>query len=214
MVVPNSRFQAAQPYTLVYKMDEGTTTFTVEMARKHRNQRNIMGNDLITNSKDLTVYGFAVNSSGENGLKLELEYVERTHETDDSQILTGPDFSNLIGKKVKMVLSPTGELSGFAGFEDLPEIVIPGQDASLGELQYTNELRGLFPRLPESAGGLDLVLDLGGSGTETLYFAWKKGMLFRSESRSIAEGSADNEDMGFSAQMNHQIESTTNVSFD
>jgi hypothetical protein len=39
-------------------------------------------------------------------------------------------------------------------------------------------------------------------------------MFLRSDARSVLEGSADNEDMGVSIPMNHDIETITTVSLD
>jgi hypothetical protein len=257
--IPADRFEAAKQYTLAYQMDKGAT-FTVQVERKHRNQRNFMGNDLVTNSEDLTEYGFTVKSSDDDGLRLELEYTKRERETDDTLALASPDFSELIGRRVRALLSPTGVLSDFKGFDDLPVIAIPGQDEPVGELRYINDAVGLFPRLPKepvapggswsdviqyyepvaddtlpatvnytykieaeytidlsgplAAGGLDLEFNLTGTGTDTVYFAWKKGMFLSSESRLTMSGSADNEDMGVSIPMNHDIKTITTVTLD
>jgi hypothetical protein len=271
--IPAGRFEAAKQYTLAYKMDKGTK-FTVQVSRNHRNHRNFMGNDLTTNTEELVEYGFTVKSTADDGMRLELEYTKREYESDDTQALMSPDFSELIGRRVKVLLSPTGVLSDFKGFDDLPEIAIPGQDDSLGELRYINNASSLFPRLskmpvaqgsswsvaleydepvgditlpltvsytytiieetsykghdclkiggeytidlsgPLAAGGLELELNLSGTGTDTIYFAWKMGMFLSVESRTVLKGSADNEEMGVSIPMDHNIESITTVSLD
>jgi hypothetical protein len=46
-------------------------------------------------------------------------------------------------------MSSRGEPSGFTGFEKLPVIRIADQEASLGEAQYVNEIRQIFPILPD-----------------------------------------------------------------
>jgi hypothetical protein len=273
IAVPTDRFEAAKRYTLAYKMDRGAS-FAMEVAKKHRNERNVMGNDMITNSEDLKAYGFTVKSSDKDGMRLELEYAKRAHESDDPQIQTDPDFSELIGKKVEMLLSPVGVSSGFEGFEDLPVIAIPDQDDRLDEKRYVSEVKDLFPHLPDEpvspgdswshveeheesigdaalpvvieytytlieetriddldcvkiegeytvkisgsfdVGGLELELNLAGNGEETVYFAWKKGMLVSNEAHSVVEGSADNDEMGMSIQMKHDIETVTKLSLD
>ncbi len=273
IAAPTGRFEAAKQYTLAYKMGKGSS-FTLEVARKHRNQRNVMGNDRITNSEDLKAYGFTVQSSDKDGMTLGIEYKERTHDSDDPQIQTGPDFSELVGRTVEMFLSPTGKPSGFKGFDELPEIAMPEQEERLDEWWYINEVRDILPFMPEtsvspgdtwshtveheeragegmlpvvieytyrlieetkidghdcvridgvytvkisgsfSVGGLDLELDLSGKGEETIYFAWKKGMLLSAESQSVVSGSAGNEEMGMSIQMKHDIETVTKVSLD
>ncbi|MDH3216020.1 MAG: hypothetical protein OEN01_06970 [Candidatus Krumholzibacteria bacterium] len=271
--IPAGRFEAAKQYTLAYKMNKAAT-FAVQVARKHRNHRNFMGNDLITNSEGQREYGFTVKSSNDDGLRLELECTKREYKTDDTQALMSPDFSELIGRKVNVSLSSTGELSDFKGFDDLPEIAIPGSDERLGEQGYVNEVIALFLRLPKTPvapggswsdvvqynesvgdttlpltvnytytlmeetrydghdcvkikgeytinmsgslafGGLDLALNLTGMGTDTIYFAWKKGMFLSAETHAVLKGSADNEDMGVAIPMNHDIKTITSVRLD
>ena len=77
------------------------------------------------------------------------------------------------------------------------------------EGEYTVTISGSI-----DAGGLYLELNLAGKGEETVYFAWKKGMLLSAESQSVVEGSADNKEMGMSIQMKHDIETATTVSLD
>jgi len=273
VAVPTGRFEAAKKYTLAYQMDKGAS-FTLEVARKHRNQRNVMGNDMVTNSEDLRAYRFKVKSSDKDGMTLAIEYKERTHESDDPQVQTGPDFSELTGKTAGMFLSRLGEPAAFKGFDELPVIPIPEQQDRLDESRYVSEVRDLFPYLPENpvspgdswsrtveheeragdaalpvvieytytlieetkidghdcvkieseytvkisgaidAGGLELELNLAGNGEEIIYFAWKKGMLLSADSQSVIEGSADNEAMGMSIQMKHDIETLTKVGLD
>jgi len=271
--IPVGRMEAAKQYALAYKMDKGTE-FTVQVTRKHRNQRNFMGNDLVTNTEELMEYEFTVKSSGDDGLRLELEYTEREYKADEGESSIIADMSELIGNRVKMLLSPTGVPSDFEDFDDLPEIRIPGQEDPLTELRYENEVMSLFPRLsPEAvaaggswsgivqydepigdvtlpikmlytytlieetkfggldclklegeytitlsgtiaASGLDLEMNVAGTGTDTIYFAWKKGMFLSSETRFNMKGSADNEEMGVSIPMEHDIETMTTVSLD
>jgi len=108
-----------------------------------------MGNEIITVSTDQYEYGFNALSSGEEGVHFEVEYLERIHETDDTQYLQGPDFSELIGKKVTFVLSSTGEASKFEGFAELPAVMIADEQRELNEHLYIIDLRELFPGLPE-----------------------------------------------------------------
>jgi hypothetical protein len=152
--IPVGHLEAAKRYTLAYKMDKGAK-FAVRVARKHRNHRIFMGNELTTNTEDLKEYAFTVKSSGEDGLKLELEYTGREHETDDTLAVMSPDFSELVGRRVQVLLSPAGVLSDFKGFDDLPEIAVPDQGEPIGELQYVNDAISLFPRLSKEPVALD-----------------------------------------------------------
>jgi hypothetical protein len=89
------------------------------------------------------------------------------------------------------------------------EVHIDGHDCLKIEGEYTIDIEGAT-----TTGGLDLALELNGSGTEVFYFLLKRGMFLASESRSTTKGSADNEEMGFSAQMDHEIELITIVKFE
>jgi len=84
-------------------------------------------------------YLATVASSTAEGMALDLEYTDRS--------AGNIDFSPLIGQTVTVYLSPTGELSRFAGFDALPEIRV-GPGMPIGGDGYMNELRTLLPRLP------------------------------------------------------------------
>jgi hypothetical protein len=135
-------------YDLKYKLTEGSI-FSLTGSSEEHAVRDVMGNELVTNIKDIVEYDFEVKSATEEGFVLRLEYRNRAHETDDPRFQSGPDFSGLIGREVQFTLSSRGETSSFVGFGDLPVIQIPDRDASLGEVQYINELRDTFPQLPD-----------------------------------------------------------------
>ena len=50
-------------------------------------------------------------------------------------------------------MSSTGEVSGFKGFENLPIIEITHQQSALNKDSYINEVKQLFPTLPENPIG-------------------------------------------------------------
>jgi hypothetical protein len=135
-------------YSLKYDLPEGTT-FAIKISRDDHFVRNIMGNDAVMNIKDVIEYGFEVKSSSKEGLTLEIEYRNRSHQTDDPQFQTDIDFSCLVGNKAGFDISWRGEPSGFTGFDKLPVIRIADQEASLGEAQYVSEIRQIFPILPD-----------------------------------------------------------------
>jgi hypothetical protein len=91
----------------------------------------------------------------------------------------------------------------------IEETKFEGHDCLKIEAEYTIKMSG-----PLAYGGLDLELNLAGTGTDTVYFAWKKGMFLSAETRANLKGSADNEDMGVAIPMNHDIEMITTVSLD
>jgi hypothetical protein len=135
-------------YNLKYDLPKGST-FAMKISRDDHFVRNIMGNEAVMDIKDVIEYGFEVKSSSKQGLTLELEYRNRSHQTDVPQFQAGVDFSSLVGSKAGFDISSRGEPSGFTGFEKLPVIRIPDQEASLGEAQYVSEIRQIFPILPD-----------------------------------------------------------------
>jgi hypothetical protein len=136
-------------YDLKYKLKEGFK-FSLTLSGQNHYVREVMGNELAVDTKGTAEYGFEVLSTTKEGSTLEVDYGNRIHETDDPESQGGVDFSELMGKKTKIDFSLRGELSNFAGFENLPTIEIPDQEASLGEEQYINEIRRIFPKLPDN----------------------------------------------------------------
>ena len=140
-------------FELRYNLPAGQT-FTMTSASTERSKPE--GEDVeprTTESK--ASYQVTVESSTEEGLALQLEYTERE--------ATGEvDFSPLIGQTATLLLSPTGELSRFAGFDVLPEI--SAGPMSLSSQAYINELRILLPALPVGEVGQ------GDSWTDELRF--------------------------------------------
>lgn len=183
VALPSVTSIAEKTFVLEYRIDEGAE-FNVILTGKHHNERTVLGNDIVSNSEDLIEYAFKVKSVDEDGMRLEFEYRNRTHQTDDPQFPAGPDFSGLIGKKAEFTLSKTGETSGFSGFEDFPAILIPDEGKSLVAAQYTNEFRHLFPRLPEkpvaigeSWSDVDEFDEAAGDGTVPLTISYTYTLL-------------------------------------
>jgi hypothetical protein len=140
-----------------YKLEYGIVSkdgFRIDAVKRHKNERIIMGNEMVNVSTDRYGYGFSALSSGDEGVVFEVEYLERAHETDDPQVLQDPDFSELIGKKVSFLLSPTGEASRFEGFTELPSVMIVDEQRELDERFYIIDIRETFPGLPEEKVGI------------------------------------------------------------
>ena len=259
-------------YDLRYDMPVGAE-FILTAKTEHMNQRVVMGNELVTNSTDLAEMAFTVQASNKHGLTTELEYRSLSHETDAPQAPRTTDFSELVGRSAQFVLSPKGELSGFVGFDELPEIEIVDAQRTLTEDMYIYELKSIFPEFPEhavkrgdswsytreflapmpggelkvaveytytvmeetrwkemdcvkfrgkhtttidghgAAGGLDFQVKMTGTGLETAFFSWEKGMFLGSESATSVEGAAENADMGVSIPMRQEYRSTVSVNF-
>jgi len=137
----------AKKYLLQYDIPE-TSRFTLTNTTEFHNRRVFMGNAVTDSSVDRVEYGFEAKSSGDDGLELEVVFLGREHQLYDSPSQGSTDYSDLIGKKVSLHLSPEGEMTSLVGFEDLPVIKILDRDITLGKERYENEIRQLFPHLP------------------------------------------------------------------
>jgi len=143
----------APKYELKYKLAKGAQ-FTITNSRSDHFIREVMGNEMVTNTDDTSEYGFDVIEENTDNIKLMLEFKNRTQKTDDPQAPGGVDFSSLAGKKVGLSMSSTGEISGFVGFENLPVIEITYQQSTINKDSYINEVKQLFPMLPENPVGI------------------------------------------------------------
>ena len=256
---------AAKKYSLKYKLRKGSS-FILTSIRKDHYTREIMGNEIVADQLDHTRYRFHVKSSNRKGMTLEMEYLEKDHSTEGSGSMH-PDFSGCMDIKTSLFLSKSGVISDFTGFDKLPEVEIQDRQVIMDEEKYINELKDIFPKLPDhrvQAGdswkdqrlykelivedsvqieievtytfieetvkgglpclvfaskftmsmkgevyveGIDLAIDMEGEGEDQIYFLHEKGMLHSIEGTSFLEGSADNEDMGFSMPMRHEYTS-------
>jgi hypothetical protein len=264
--------QAGESYDLKYKGEKGER-FSMKVKHKHRNEREVLGNSLETNSQDVTEYAFRVTSSDGDGMGLEMTYQRRSHSSDDPRSTTPVDFSSLVGQKVKMRLTSRGELATFEGFDRLPSIKVPDERTTLDEHRYVQELENLFPvfagrgvsvgeewthtrtydepvpdgqlsvtveyryeiaeatkhngvdctRLVGShtvrgsgqvnVGGMPMGLRLEGMGTETIYFAHKRGVPLEIESSSTVSGEASSDELGIAIPFQHNYETVVEVAF-
>jgi len=119
-----------------------TTTFVLDIKRV------VQGNELANKSIDRVEYEFEMKSGGKKDLELEVEYKDRQHESSESRGQANTDFSELIGKKVSLSMSPEGEMSNFQGFEDLPAVKMLDREITMGKDRYVNEVSQIFPHLP------------------------------------------------------------------
>jgi len=143
----------APKYELKYKLKKGAK-FTVTNSRSDHYIREVMGNEMVTNTDDMSEYGFEVMEENTDNIKLMLEFKNRIQKTDDPQAAGGVDFSSLAGKKVGLSMSSTGKVSGFEGFENLPVIEIAYQQTTINKDSYINEIKQLLPMLPENPVGI------------------------------------------------------------
>ncbi len=89
-----------------------------------------------------------LSSDKEKGLTLELVMGERIQDVYSNQGSASTDFSELIGRKVRFVLSPDGEVTGFEGFDDLPEITTATGEVLTKDL-YILGVKDSFTKLPD-----------------------------------------------------------------
>jgi hypothetical protein len=81
-----------------------------------------------------------------------------------------------------------------------------GQDCLKIGGEYALHVQGEFMQ-----AGMNLVLNMEGEGNETLYFAWKKGMLLASEGSSFIEGTADDKEIGMSIPIREEYDTRLRV---
>jgi hypothetical protein len=86
--------------------------------------------------------------------------------------------------------------------------VIDGTDCLIFEGNYTYTVEGQI-----SAGGMDLTVSLKGGGTDTVYFAWKKGMVLKSGGNLSMTGQAENIELGINIPMQHDYINSLEVEF-
>ena len=86
--------------------------------------------------------------------------------------------------------------------------VIDGTDCLIFEGNYTYTVEGQL-----STGGMDLTVSLEGGGTDTVYFAWKKGMVLKSGGNLSITGQAENTELGVKIPMQHDFKNSLDVEF-
>lgn len=146
--------ELATEYDFSYDLVAGDT-FTITTSGSSNYTQRFGGEEMTVTSNSTSTFAAVVDSVGEDGIALDLEYTGREFNTNSPQARGSVDFSPLVGQKVSMTLSSMGELSRFAGFDALPAIEI-NPNETLDREAYVNEVRYLFPRLsggPVAQGG-------------------------------------------------------------
>ena len=111
--------------------------------------RSVEGEETITDVSYRAKYNVEVYNAGSWGMRLDIVYNNWTMEIDDPELLQQPSFQFLPGKTVHVDVSPSGEVSEMTGFDKLPEIDLgPGADP-IGQTRFKNEIRDLFPGMPD-----------------------------------------------------------------
>jgi len=142
----NSGF--SQDYDLKYNLPQGTK-FTITSESEAEEIINQMGNEVANVVKSSTESICEVLSDRDDGsMLIEFKFGERSRTIETVMGEHNVDYSELIGKKVKFVLSPNGKASEFEGFDELPEIDL-GFGQTLTKDRYMDRMKNLFPELPE-----------------------------------------------------------------
>jgi len=259
---------------LRYQMTPGTQ-FDFAIDRDREIGERAPDGEAVIRVSERVLFGARVDSVGPDGLALSFEYQERTHHVEREDFSGSTDFSELIGRPVQVMLSPTGKLSSFRGFLALPEMPIVGERRILRRQEYVNDFATNFPELPampvgvgdtwsyethfyervvagqikitlnmtytvmadtvrdglrclrcvgdftlqargqgiDEGSGIQLDVDLTGGGTETMYFAYEKGMVLESDARTTIEGTAFNTLIRFAAPLRYEIRTRVKTGF-
>lgn len=114
-------------------------------------KRSLEGEETTTDVSYRAKYNIEVYNAGNWGMRLDIVYNSWSMKIDDPVLQRQPGFEFLPGKRVSVDVSPTGEVSEMKGFDKLPEIDLgPGADP-IGEIRFKNEIRDLFPGMPDGA---------------------------------------------------------------
>ena len=143
---PGLKNDVLKDYDLRYKFKKGEK-FELKYTETDHYTREMMGNEMIVDQKDSYKYAFSVKSVNGDEAVIEMEYLEKSHGSDDPQSSGGPDFSSLYGKKVEFIFNNNGRTSEHKGFENLPVIEDQVRGFSYQKERYINEVK-YFPLLP------------------------------------------------------------------
>ena len=137
----------SEGFTLVYYPFE-TPNFTYALSSDFEMSMDMMGNTMVTTTKEAVEIGFNVKSSDLiNGTDIECEIIKRTEDVESPMGDQGTDFSKLFGKKAEFKLMPNGLQTAHNGFDLLP--VVTNAGAEHKEKHYKSMINGFFPKLPQ-----------------------------------------------------------------
>lgn len=135
----------------VLKYDRRKDTYFKVLDAHHVVIRRIeKAGESVTDARYRAKYDMRVWNAGRWGMRLEIVYNDWSMQIDDPDLLKQPGFEFLPGKTVFVDLSPIGEVSEMKGFEKLPEIDLGSGAEPVGQARFKNEIRNLFPGMPES----------------------------------------------------------------
>ena len=134
-------------YDLKYKYKKGTE-FIISSTSSYYSTQEQQGDIAEVYKNGNFKYLIKVKEEKDNGFEIEMEYLEMKMEAERSSGLFNRDYSGFKGKNVSFLLSPSGETSGFEGFENLPEIAIENR-TTFNKSQHIQEIWDIFPYLPD-----------------------------------------------------------------
>jgi len=146
-------------YELKYKIAKGTK-FIISSSGTLESITDQMGTEVVADISGVGKDIYVVLGETDEGLTIEMEYGERTQDVESDQGSASTDYSGLIGKKVKFVLKPNGEVTGYEGYDALPEITTASQETLTADI-YKLGAKGTFTRLPDKS------LTIGDTWTHT-----------------------------------------------
>ncbi|MFC1724714.1 DUF6263 family protein [candidate division KSB1 bacterium] len=135
---------------LKYNLAKGVK-FTFSTVSNTDGSQEAGGQEQTFTTKGEHEYSFEVLSVDDSGnMNLEMEYKKRYTETPTPEGPKADEHPDFIGKKVKFVLSPEGELSGFTGFEELPGGM--DKNGEVNEKKFESYIRGIINLFPKTPG--------------------------------------------------------------
>jgi hypothetical protein len=140
---------AEDGFNLMFKMPVNTE-FEMKASSLSQQTMEMMGNEMVTTTEAGSETSYKVISvDSEGNTVMEVEYKDRFAKSEGQAGSMSVDFSAIVGKKVKITVSPKGKILKYEGFEDLPEISrgVPGQ-GNIGAEDYKQGFEGIFFNLP------------------------------------------------------------------
>jgi len=154
VLIPGAWSKAEEKtYDLKYRLKPGEEFSLLNMHISHQNQKTPSGMVRLRSlTRDLEL-NYRVVSADDGVMTLEVEYRKKLYrDTDQAGKLAMTDFAEILGKKARYAISPTGELSRFEGFKEMPPVRMPGGYPYTGVF-LQEEIEHLFPTLPDQPIG-------------------------------------------------------------
>jgi len=133
---------------LTYQMNPGQS-FTMKAESSNELITEQMGQEVKVNMKGGSDNTFRIlNTNSDGTLQCEMEFISMKQSMSTPMGENETDYSTWIGKKVMFNLSPAGGVSGFSGFELLPELTASTGEKVTGNL-IQKSLQNEFFKLPD-----------------------------------------------------------------